>query len=1622
MKRKNLALRMSACMMSALLVVGSAVPAYAAEDVAFEDQITDAVADGGSEENVQAGDEVVEDVQTTEAADSENTDAEETEPVEDAGEVDADTEETQDSEVTDEEAGEIDGTDVSGEVDADSEADQNEDPSVDEITEAENENPNDEEGLTTEEFSDSTTESDSNEVVLADNSAEAAEVQTGFGTANTQLAAGTYQVTVSLKNVNDITSDSKAASCIAGKGTLVVAEDGSAKLTVPIQAANVMGNTAYAKDWKVYSNGPDSETTDAEFTTDENGNVNSITFTIPDKAQDGVYVSMYIDLMQSTQKAFANVDYANAEAEKVAVDTSALEATIAQADALDEMAYTKASWDGNKDAIETAKTAAKAALEAKESQEAVDAADTALADAMSKLTVAGDPAELQAAVDQAKALEETDYTVKSVKANWSKIQDNIVAAENAIAGRETDKNLASIKNNLNKAIKGLSKAYNTENLEKLISKAEALKESDYTADSWKDAKLSLAIASAKDVITARGNKNNVHVAMEAIENAMDKLVADGIVVGRGNFAKKLKPGTYSVPIELLHSARAEETNDYTSANYMTQLSMAHGCFTGNATIVIHEDGTATLTTGVQAIKAMGTEGAASDWTIYEDTQGFLNGTVNSSKGARYYARVDETKVQAGKRKPSKISFTIPDLKQNVVVSRMKIEVMDNIQQDACIGIDWANIEKVSDETSATSAVEKSYVIAPDTLTQLKNIKAGDVVKLDQDVTLTEDISVKGGTIDLNGHTLDQADNLIMIKGDVTIIDSSENKGKITSTQYAEDSNTNTTISVQSGSITAENVTIEGQIGNCVAPADNSSYLTDNPRVSVKLSNCTLINSRGKDNVDFEYLTNGVDVTIDNCTANVGISVGSGTGEKTSITNSTIGQMTLYGAVGIIKNVITEKRVTIGTKETTVENDTFGGIMLMGSEPVVLKDVISTNSNGYALSVVGSGIPTIQGGVYTSTNTAALTSLATPIEIQGGYFKGKYFAVDGPYTTPDGKILGDVKEGDYAGYKTLVDGVEEDVDDPVAIIYDADGTVAKQVSEDDQEFMFAYAKEGQTVKINTDLEAENPSYFKDITIDLNGNTLSVDYGITGNKGTCRVIDSSADKSGKLTSYAYIFNANDSKAKMILDDVTCETWYIQGSSSASVYIMNGSRMSGVVGINAVMGGGKTYVQDSVWTMGEENLNGETIDPLETLAGSTRTSQYTITQTGDRSFTVTVNDLGKAMRAFEAIDASQYTKASYAAAKAIYDEIDGSADEDIQGDVIAQKAKELNDAVAALQAPASEASINALKSAITAAKKVKAADYTAASYKTYTVAITAAEKVLAGEDLSETEVTEATKALTSAKAKLVKMKAQSITVSVKNTKGVVSKKYGDAAFSLGAKAKGGLTYESSNTKIATVDKNGKVTIKSVGTVEIKIKAKATADYTAAQKVLTVKVDKASQSISVSVKNTKNVVSKKYGDKAFYLGAKAKSGLTYKSSDTKIATVDNKGKVTIKAAGTVKITITAKDTSTYKSATKVVTVKAAKAAPSIKTKVGSKTFTYADVKKKAQVFTLGTSVNSKGKLSYKKLSGTSAVTVSSTGKITVKKGLKKGTYKVNVKISAAAKGNYTAGSRTVTITVKVK
>ena len=73
----------------------------------------------------------------------------------------------------------------------------------------------------------------------------------------------------------------------------------------------------------------------------------------------------------------------------------------------------------------------------------------------------------------------------------------------------------------------------------------------------------------------------------------------------------------------------------------------------------------------------------------------------------------------------------------------------------------------------------------------------------------------------------------------------------------------------------------------------------------------------------------------------------------------------------------------------------------------------------------------------------------------------------------------------------------------------------------------------------------------------------------------------------------------------------------------------------------------------------------------------------------------------------------------------------------------------------------------------------------------------------------------------------------------------------------------------------------------------------------------------------------------------------------------------------------------------------------------------------KKTKAFTVK---NNPGKVTFKKLSGNKKITVSKAGKVTVKKGLKKGkTYTVKVKVTSAKTKKYAAISKTVKLKVKI-
>ena len=147
------------------------------------------------------------------------------------------------------------------------------------------------------------------------------------------------------------------------------------------------------------------------------------------------------------------------------------------------------------------------------------------------------------------------------------------------------------------------------------------------------------------------------------------------------------------------------------------------------------------------------------------------------------------------------------------------------------------------------------------------------------------------------------------------------------------------------------------------------------------------------------------------------------------------------------------------------------------------------------------------------------------------------------------------------------------------------------------------------------------------------------------------------------------------------------------------------------------------------------------------------------------------------------------------------------------------------------------------------------------------------------------------------------------------------------------------------------------------------------------------------------------------------------YSSSNTAVATVSAAGKVTAKKPGTA--TITAKTVQGQMTATCKVTVVKAENTLSVKGLTAS--VSYSKVKKASQTLLRSKVIKlvnaGQGTKTYVKSSGNSKITIAkTTGKVTVKKGLAKGTYKVKVKVKAAGNTSYKAATKTVTFTIKVK
>ncbi len=208
--------------------------------------------------------------------------------------------------------------------------------------------------------------------------------------------------------------------------------------------------------------------------------------------------------------------------------------------------------------------------------------------------------------------------------------------------------------------------------------------------------------------------------------------------------------------------------------------------------------------------------------------------------------------------------------------------------------------------------------------------------------------------------------------------------------------------------------------------------------------------------------------------------------------------------------------------------------------------------------------------------------------------------------------------------------------------------------------------------------------------------------------------------------------------------------------------------------------------------------------------------------------------------------------------------------------------------------------------------------------------------------------------------------------------------------------------------------------GTYYVKASVAADSNYKAAtSKAVKLVIAKAASKVTLKAKTAVYTGKAININKAAVSGSKGKVAYTYYTD----ARCTKKAKTHVNA-GTYYVRASVAADANYKAATSsAVKLIIRKAAQKVAVSTTSKTFAVKNVKAKAQVFSIGAKASGRGKLTYAKVSGSSALTINkTTGKITVKKGTRKGTYTIRVKVTAAANANYNAANVTKIIKVIVK
>ncbi|UPW84285.1 S-layer homology domain-containing protein [Lysinibacillus sp. Ag94] len=313
--------------------------------------------------------------------------------------------------------------------------------------------------------------------------------------------------------------------------------------------------------------------------------------------------------------------------EKPSVNKTALEKEIAKADALKEADYTAETWAVYKEEI----AKAQAVLGKGDATQAeVDAAEAALAkarEALQEKPGVVNKTALKEEIAKAEALKEADYTAET----WAAYKEEIAKAQAVLGkGDATQAEVDAAEAALAKAREALQEkpdAVNKTALKEEIAKADALKEADYTAETWAAYKEELAKAQA---VLGKGDATQAEVdaAEAALAKAREALQEKPAVVNKALLQAKVDEAKGLV---------ASKYTPETWANYQNQLKAAQKVLdNANATQAEVDQALADLTAAKNALRpALTTPGLGS----LVPSQGVLSPSF-SSEVTNYTMNVD----------------------------------------------------------------------------------------------------------------------------------------------------------------------------------------------------------------------------------------------------------------------------------------------------------------------------------------------------------------------------------------------------------------------------------------------------------------------------------------------------------------------------------------------------------------------------------------------------------------------------------------------------------------------------------------------------------------------------------------------------------------------------------------------------------------------------------------------------------------------------------------------------------------------------------------------------------------------------------------------------------------------